>query len=200
MHEFPSDSEILARIKAGDMAACNVCIEKHEPMLRKVALDLLHNEADAEDVVQESFMNAFKAISSFEGRSTLGTWLYRIAYNNALMRLRRKAPEKVSVEMALEGVDNGFSVPPEFYDWCCLPEEDFSNAEIREQLDQAFRKLSPNLRSAFVYRELRGLSTRETAETLNISEDAVKTRLRRARLELRQEMSPYLSNEQILKR
>ena len=102
MHELPTDQEILARIKGGDLTACNICIEKHQPFLRKVALDILNNEADAEDVVQESFINAFKAIDSFEGRSSLATWLYRITYNNALMRLRRRKPNSISVDTILK--------------------------------------------------------------------------------------------------
>lgn len=192
MQEFPSDEELLARIMAGDQVACNLCIEKHRPNLHLLAVDLLHNEADAEDVVQESFLNAFKAIDSFEGRSTLSTWLYRITYNNALMRLRRKSPDLVSVEYALEGAEEGYSLPVEFYDWCCLPEEDIFNAEIRAQLQSAFKTLSPSLRSVFVYRELQGMSTRETADKLEVSEEVVKTRLRRARLQLREQLDPYI--------
>ena len=191
MQDMISDMEMVARIKAGDQAACALCMEKHGPNLRRLALSLVKNEADAADVVQDTFVNAFKSIDSFEGRSTLGTWLYRITYNNAMMRLRQTAPEMISVESAMEGS----VVPPEFFDWCCLPEEDFSNAEIRRQLEIAFETLSPNLRSVFVYRELRGYSTSETAEKLGVSEDVVKTRLHRARQHLRETLGEYLDME-----
>lgn len=193
MQEMLSDEEIVARIQAGDQSACALCIEKHSPNLHKLALSLMKNEADAADVVQETFLNAFKAIGTFEGRSTLGTWLYRITYNNAMMRLRGAEPDLVSVDDALEGAEDGTAVPEAFFDWCCLPQEDLDNVEIRRQLASAFKTLSPPLRSAFLYRELRGLSTRETAELLEVSEDVVKTRLRRARRQLRQELGDYFA-------
>jgi RNA polymerase sigma-70 factor, ECF subfamily len=188
MSKTISDAEILARIQAGDKAACELCIEKHEDVLYRLALRLMKNEADAEDVVQETFINAFKAIDSFEGRSSLGTWLYRIAYNNAMMRLRRPSPDTLSVEEALEGAEEGFTVPRQFFDWCCLPEEDFDSEELRLELESALDGLSPALSSAFILREMEGLSTRETAETLEVSEDVVKTRLRRARLQIREHL------------
>ena len=193
MNETLSDEEILTRIRAGDQSACALCIEKHEADLRGLALRLLKNEADAEDVVQESFLNAFKAIESFEGRSTLGTWLYRITYNNAMMRLRRQSPDMVSIDFRLEGAEDGKHVPQAFFDWCCLPEEDFHKEEVRQLLENAFATLSPNLRDAFELRELQGLSTRETAVALDVSEDVVKTRLRRARLHLQENLGDYFT-------
>ena len=145
MSETISDEEILSRIQAGDKTACALCIEKHSPELHRLALRLMQNEADADDVVQETFLNAFKAIESFEGRSTLGTWLYRITYNNAMMRLRRSTPDMVSLDFKLDGAEEGQSVPQAFFDWCCLPEEDLRNEEVRQQLEEAFETLSPHI-------------------------------------------------------
>lgn len=190
-----SDEEILIRIQAGDKSACALCIEKHSPDLHRLALRLMQNEADADDVVQETFLNAFKAIESFEGRSTLGTWLYRITYNNAMMRLRRSTPDMVSLDFKLDGAEEGQSVPQAFFDWCCLPEEDLHNEEVRQQLEEAFETLSPPLRDVFELRELQGLSTRETAVALDVSEDVVKTRLRRARLHLRDKLGDYITGD-----
>ena len=141
-------------------------------------------------------MNAFKAIDSFEGRSELGTWLYRITYNNAMMRLRRPSPDAVSVDEALDGADEGYTVPQQFFDWCCLPEEDFDSEEVRRELEKAIGELSPSLSSVFILREMEGLSTRETAEALDVSEDVVKTRLRRARLQLRELLSDYFAEQE----
>ena len=191
-----SDEEILARIRAGDKSACDLCIEKHSPGLYRLALRLLQNEADAEDVVQESFLNAFNAIDSFEGRSSLSTWLYRITYNNVMMRLRKRPPDLISVDRALDLGEEGYAVPQEFFDWCCLPEEDFQSAEVRQELEQAISTLSPALSSTFILRDLEGLSTRETAVALDTSEDVVKTRLRRARLQLRESLSVYIEPSQ----
>jgi RNA polymerase sigma-70 factor (ECF subfamily) len=189
------DAIILAGVRSGDKSACALCIETYGPSLYRLALRLMQNEGDAEDVVQETFLNAFKAIDSFEGRSGLGTWLYRITYNNAMMRLRKPNPDIVSVEDKLEGIEEGYSVPQQFFDWCCLPEEDFDSEEVRQELEKAISELSPSLSSVFILRELEGLSTRETAETLGVSEDAVKTRLRRARLRLRELLSDYFAEQ-----
>ncbi|MFN2136856.1 MAG: RNA polymerase sigma factor [Candidatus Promineifilaceae bacterium] len=193
MENSISDDDILARIQAGDKSGCALCIEKYGATLYRLALRLMQNEKDAEDVVQETFLNALNAIDSFEGRSGLGTWLYRITYNNAMMRLRRPSTAIVSVEDTLENAEQGYAVPQQFFDWCCLPEEDFDAAEVRLELEQAIGELSPALSSTFILRELEGLSTRETAETLDVSEDVVKTRLRRARLQLREHLSAYFA-------
>lgn len=195
MSERISDEEILARVRGGDKSGCALCIEKYGSSLYRLALRLMKNEKDAEDVVQETFLNAFKAIDSFEGRSGLGTWLYRITYNNAMMRLRRPAPDSVSVEEALESAEQGYPVPQQFFDWCCLPEKELATEEVRRELETGMGELSPALRSVFVLRELEGLSTLETAETLGVSEDVVKTRLRRARLQLRERLSAYFAGQ-----
>lgn len=192
MDEIVSDELILEGVRAGDKSACDLCIIKYQPRLYRLALGLLGNEADAEDIVQESFLNAFKAIDSFEGRSGLGTWLYRITYNNAMMRLRSQPPEAVSMEKALDLSEEGFTVPKQFFDWCCLPEEDFQSAEVRRELAKAIGDLTPALSSAFILRDLEGLSTREAADALATSEDVVKTRLHRARLQLRESLAPFV--------
>jgi RNA polymerase sigma-70 factor (ECF subfamily) len=152
----------------------------------------MRDEAEAEDVMQETFLSAFKAIDRFEGRSGLSTWLYRIAYNAALMRLRRREPETVAVdEPELSG--DRVLVPEQLYDWCCLPEPDLDTAEARQELEQAIRELPEKLGAVFVLRELEGLSTEATAEALAISAVAVKTRLHRARLWLRERLSGYFT-------
>ncbi len=190
-----TDEALLARIRAGDQSACAECIDIHAPAIYRLALRLMQNEEDAEDVVQETFVNAFKGIDSFEGRSSLSTWLYRIAYNNAMMRLRRPSPHTVSVE---ETLDDGEAapVPRQLFDWCCLPEKEFATEEVRRELETAVGQLPPTLRSTFILRELEGLSTQETADALDVSTDVVKTRLRRARLWLREYLSDYFAEKQ----
>lgn len=197
MNDPAADQDILERIRSGDKSACALCIETYGSSLYWLALRLLNNEKEAEDVVQETFLNAFKAIDSFEDRSGLGTWLYRIAYNNAMMRLRRPSHTQLSLESALDDSEEGYPVPQQFYDWCCLPEEDFDSEEVRLELIRAIRDLPPTLSSVFTLRELEGLSTRETAVALDVSEDVVKTRLRRARLHLREELSAYFAGQSI---
>ncbi|MFN2187954.1 MAG: RNA polymerase sigma factor [Candidatus Promineifilaceae bacterium] len=192
MSEEYNEAELIERLKTGDKAACAECIEIHSPLVYRLALRLMGNEVEAEDVLQETFLNAFKSIDSFEGRSGLGTWLYRIAYNASMMRLRRHEPQTVSVDESLDG-DGQYVIPQELFDWCCLPEDDFESDEVRDELEKAIGELPESLRVVFVLRELEGLSTAETAEALEISEGAVKVRLHRARLWLRERLSPYFT-------
>jgi len=193
MSDEYDEAELIARLKAGDKTACAECIEFHSPLVYRLALRLMGNEAEAEDVLQETFLSAFRSIDSFEGRSGLGTWLYRIAYNAAMMRLRKADPYTVSVEESLD-TDGQYIVPKELFDWCCLPEKDFESDEVRDELEAAIGDLPESLRVVFVLRELEGLSTAETAEALGISEGAAKVRLHRARLWLRERLSPYFTD------
>lgn len=190
MNDTYDEADLIARLQAGDKAACAECVDIHSPMIYRVGLRLMGNEAEAEDVMQETFLSAFKAIDSFEGRSGLGTWLYRIAYNAAMMRLRKPSPYTVSVEETMAG-ETMAVVPKQLFDWCCLPEEDFESDEVRLELEQAIRELPESLKAVFIMRELEGFSTVETADALEISEGAAKVRLHRARLWLRERLTPY---------
>ena len=187
------DAELLARIRQGDPAACSQCIEDHAPGIFRLALRLTQNEADAEDILQETFISAFKSIATFEGRAGLGTWLYRIAYNTAMMKLRKQNPPLVSVDDVLAPAEGSFTVPQQLFDWCCLPETDFETEEVHAELQQAIVDLPETLRTVFILRELEGLSTVESAEVLGISDSAVKKRLERARLWLRERLSDYFA-------
>jgi RNA polymerase sigma-70 factor (ECF subfamily) len=191
MQDAAPDSGLLDRIRAGDKSACAECIEHYGAGIYRLARQLTDDDADAEDVVQETFLQAFKAIDSFEGRSGLGTWLYRIAYNTALMRHRAHRPA-VSLEENLQEED-GATVPEQLYDWCCLPEQDLQTAEVRTELAQAIAELPETLRTVFVLREQEGLLTEACAETLQLSVDVVKQRLHRARLRLRERLSEYFA-------
>jgi RNA polymerase sigma-70 factor (ECF subfamily) len=191
MHQNNKENQIdLEALRAGDRDAFAQMMEKHSSNVYHLALRMLGDPQEAEDVLQETFLNAYRSLDRFEGRSSLGTWLYRIATNQALMRLRKKQPVLLSVDDPIT-TEAGETLPRQLEDWCCLPEEEFSSAEVREQLHAAAQTLSPALQSTFVLRDLQGLSTKETAEILEVSESAVKTRLLRARLQLREELSTY---------
>jgi RNA polymerase sigma-70 factor (ECF subfamily) len=192
MQTADSERDLMRRIRSGDKAACAECIELHSPGIYALALRLMRNPAEAEDIVQETFLSAFRGIAQFDGRSTLRTWLYRIAYTAAMMRLRRKEPESIQVEEASEP-EGGAPVPKQLFDWCCLPEADMEKAEVRAELERAIGDLPEILRSVFVMREMEGLSTEETAAALGVSEDVVKTRLHRARLQLRESLAEFFA-------
>ncbi len=188
-----TEAELLTRLQANDKVAWADFLDLHSPHVYALALRLMKSEADAEDVLQETFANAYKAINAFEGRSKLGTWLYRIAYNAAMMRLRRPDAETVSIEDTMMAED-GRLIPKQLFDWCCLPEKEFETDEVTGKLEQAVRELPDKYKSVFILRELEGLSTRETAVALNLTEGAAKVRLHRARLHLREQLSPYFTD------
>jgi len=180
----------LEALKAGDRAEFARLVESHYELVYRLAIKMLNNPQDAEDVLQETFTKAFRHIGGFDGRSSLSTWLYRIATNEALMFLRRQKPGQISVEEP-QGDDEELQKPLEIVDWCCLPEEELMSAEAQRYLDEAVSRLPSSLRAAFVLRDIQGLSTLEAAEVLNLSETALKTRLSRARLQLRESLSSY---------
>jgi RNA polymerase sigma-70 factor (ECF subfamily) len=188
-----SEAEIdLDLLRSGDKAAFTQLVERYADPLYNLALKLLGNQQEAEDALQETFLNAYKAIASFEGRSSLNTWLYRIAYNTSLMQRRKKRAATVSIDEPLT-LDDGQVIPRQFFDWCCLPERDLLSEEALEMMDEAVQQLPESLRSVFVLRDVEGLSTSETGEVLDLSDSAVKSRLHRARLLLREQLSTYFA-------
>jgi RNA polymerase sigma-70 factor (ECF subfamily) len=180
----------LEALQAGDRTEFARLVDAYSTQIYRLALKMLADEQDAEDVLQNTFMKALQSIDSFEGRSSLSTWLYRIAVNEALMLLRRTKPT-VSVAMDYEDDEEELQHPTQFTDWCCLPEEDLLSAEARRHLDRAIQNLPEKLRVVFLLRDVEGLSIRETSEALDLTETAVKTRLLRARLNLREQLSVY---------
>lgn len=181
------ERELLKRIQSGDTAACAVCIESHSPMLYRHALRIVGDEAEAEDVLQETFLSAFKSIRDFDGRSSLGTWLYRIAHNAALMRIRSRR-ESVS----LDGSDSADGAEPiDIPSSEDSPDQSLVEHESAQILGDAIDALPEGLRQVFVLREIDGQSTAETARKLGISAGAVKVRLHRARQALRKTLSAY---------
>jgi RNA polymerase sigma-70 factor (ECF subfamily) len=168
-------------------------VNQFSPRIYRLALRMVNDPQDAEDVLQETFLKALKAYSSFEHRSSPLTWLYRIAVNEALMLMRRRHPQ-TSLDAGY-GDDEDDPEPEgmEIKDWCCLPEAEIVKSETRRYLDGAVQKLPDTLRTVFVLRDGEGLSIQETAEALQISEANVKTRLLRARLRLREDMTRFFS-------
>jgi RNA polymerase sigma-70 factor (ECF subfamily) len=191
-----SEKEVfsLEALRSGDRSEYARLVETYYELIYRLAIKMLHNAQDAEDVLQEAFLKAYRHLDRFDGRSSLSTWLYRIATNEALMFLRRKRPELVSIDEPRETLE-AEQEPVEIVDWCCIPEKELMSAEGQAHLDQAIDSLTPSLRVVFVLRDIQGLSTRETAEVLNLSETAVKTRLSRARLQLREELSKYYGEQ-----
>jgi len=190
--ETPLDLFSLDALRKGDRVEFARLVETYSPMIYRLGLKMLDNPQDVEDMLQETFIKTYRHLKDFDGRSNLSTWLYRIATNEALMALRRKRPDTISFDEPLADEAEP-QEPLQIVDWCCMPEEELMSAEGRTYLDKAVESLPTSLRVVFLLRDIEGLSTRETAEVLNLSEMAVKTRLSRARLQLRETLSTYYS-------
>ena len=180
----------LEALQEGDPEEFSRLVNSYSSKIYRLAIKMLNQQQDAEDVLQETFLKAYRGLKSFDGRSKLSTWLFRIATNEALMVLRRKHPDFLSIDEPLE-TEEGELDPVQIVDWCCLPENEFLSEESKARLDAAAQKLPESLRVVFLLRDINDLSTHETAEVLGLSDTAVKTRLSRARLRLREELSAY---------
>ena len=178
--------------RAGQQEAFAEIVERYSGTIYNLALRLMNEPQEAEDVLQETFISAFRALDRFESRSRLSTWLYRIAYNAALMRLRKRRVSTVSLDEPWE-MEDGELLPRQLVDWTALPDELLLSKEFRGKLDAALVSLPESLRSVFVLRDIEGLSTAETAEALGLTETNAKVRLHRARLALRERLTGYLA-------
>ena len=183
----------IKALRAGDRKEFARLVDLASAPIYRLGLKMLGNPQDAEDVLQNTFLKAMQSLKSFEGRSSPLTWLYRIAVNEALMLIRRQKPQ---VEIAEEPQDEAGDLPApvQLTDWCCLPESDFLSAESRKALDAAIVTLPEKLRIVFLLRDIEGLSIHDTSDALGLTETAVKTRLLRARLHLREQLSDYFTD------
>jgi len=182
------DSVLVIEAKAGSYAAFEELVSRYEKKIYRLGLNLTGNPEDAEDVLQEAFLKAFEHLPEFRADSRFYTWLVRIAINEGLMKLRKRRSDKsVPIEDAVG--EEGEIMPREFTDWKPNPEQVYAQAEIEGILQNAAAGLPPGLRTVFLLRDVEGLSTDETAALLNLTEGAVKARLFRARLQLREDLS-----------
>lgn len=188
------DIALATEAKQGDKGAFTELVNHYAQRVFRVARHITKNDQDAEDVLQDTFLKAYSRLGQFEGNAKFYTWIVRVAVNEALMRMRRgKNRVTVSLDQELETSDGAIQreLPAETES----PEESLSRTELRESLTQAIDSLSEIYRPVFVLRDVEGLSTEETAEMLNISLPAVKSRLLRARLQLRQKLRRFLKKD-----
>jgi RNA polymerase sigma-70 factor (ECF subfamily) len=171
-----------------DRSEYALLVEAYTDRLYRLAIRMTGNEQDAEDVLQETFIKIFRNIEGFKGNSSLSTWIYRIAMNEALMLLRKHKPEGYSLDDDNEDED---MIPREIAAWDPLPEQTLMSTEMTRHLTEAVLQLPETLRGVFLLRDTEQLSVKETAETLGITEGTVKVRLLRARLKLRQYLNTY---------
>jgi len=182
------EATLVAQAREGETVAFGELVRRYEGRIFRLAQHITQNREDAEDVLQETFLKAYEHLDQFQGNSKFYTWIVRIAVNQSLMKLRRrKADRSVSLD---ETIDTGEdTIVREIAAWGENPEERFSREELGVLLDSAIEGLEPPYRSVFVLRDIEDLSTEETADTLGLSIPAVKSRLLRARLQLREKLT-----------
>jgi len=192
-----TDAQLVHRAKQGDLGAFEELASRHERRIYTLARRITQNEHDAQDVTQQAFLSALEHLHDFREEASFATWLDRIATHAALKILRkRKGLDTVSLDQATDPDPETGEIPhPEYIaDWRSGPEELVHRSEVRQLLEEALANLDEKYRLVFLLRDVEGLSVRETAELLGLSETNVKVRLLRARLQLREQLTRALGD------
>jgi len=188
------ESELVAKARGGDSEAYNQLVNRYSQKIYRLAKHITQHDEDAEDVLQETFLKASEHLGDFQGQSKFYTWIVRIAVNESLMKLRkRKSDRTVPLDEPLDTGED--TVVREIAVWDEDPEQKYSREELAQILDEAVQSLRPVFRTVFVLRDIEELSTEETAEALGISIPAVKSRLLRARLQLREKLTRFFKRK-----
>jgi RNA polymerase sigma-70 factor, ECF subfamily len=180
---------LVTAAKSGDASAFEELVNRYERKIFRLTMNITRNREDAEDAMQDAFMKAYSHLKTFQDDSRFYTWLVRIAANEALMRLRKRRPNQFSLDEPIESDDD--LIPRELEDWGPSPEQKYAQTEMGDILNKMIDQLDPDFRVVFVLRDIEELSTEETAAAMGISVPAVKSRLLRARLKLRQKLDRY---------
>jgi RNA polymerase sigma-70 factor (ECF subfamily) len=197
----PPDGELVERAQKGDGKAFAQLVSRHQRQLYRLALRMTGTEADAQEVLQEAFLNAYQKLPNFRGEAQFSSWLYRIAANSALMRLRRKrrAPDSLP-EQPLELTGPRFSAegnlePAPRSDWSQRADDKLLSRELGIAIDAAVKTLPEDYRTVFLLKDVDGLSNEEIASALDLTVPAVKSRLHRARLALREQLGEFFGEK-----
>ncbi|PIV19571.1 MAG: RNA polymerase subunit sigma-24 [Elusimicrobia bacterium CG03_land_8_20_14_0_80_50_18] len=186
-----SDDELVKLSRNGDKNAFGELVKRHEGKVYALGFRFMKNREDAADVMQDTFLQAYRKLGSFEGKSAFSTWLYRIAVNICLMRKRKKKLEYVSFDSAIESESGGDDIKREPVDWSDEPLELADKKQVREKIEKALSKMPGEYREVVVLRDMDGFSNNAVADMLKISLPAVKSRLHKGRMYLRKELSDY---------
>jgi len=184
------EDELVAEARSGSLHAFEQLVDYYETRVFRVAQSIAHGREDAEEIMQNAFVKAFENLSHFRGDSRFYTWLIRITINEGLMKLRRRRLNEVSIDDVFEN-EEGVSFRRELEDGEPTPEKRYSQKELQCILANAIGRLAPGYRTVFQLRDVEGFSTEETARSLNLSVPTVKTRVRRARSQLRRSLNKF---------
>lgn len=188
-----TDEELVARARAKDFAAFEELLDRYEDKVFRLAYRFVRNETEAQEILQDTFLSIWRKLHTFKGDAQFSSWVYRVAANSALMRLRaqRRRPEISTEELPVGFLDNQGPLPAAGENWARRPDDQLQSEELRHHIQAAVDALPELYRTVFLIRDVEGLSTEETAEVLGISVPTVKTRLHRARIALRNVIASY---------
>jgi RNA polymerase sigma-70 factor (ECF subfamily) len=188
-----NDEELVRAAQAGDNRAFDELVRRYQEKVYRLSYKILRHEDDAAEALQDAFLSAYRGLKNFKVESTFSTWLYRIATNASLMKYRKRRSNLVSLEQSQS--QNPDAEPLQIPDWTQQPPEQLLTSETREVMEEGIQRLPEELRLVFVLRDIEGNSNAEVAEILDLSVAAVKSRLHRARIALRERLNRYFADK-----
>ena len=188
-----TDEELVRVAQAGDNRAFDELVRRYQNKVYRLSYKILRHEDDAAEALQDAFLSAYRGLRNFKVESTFSTWLYRIATNASLMKYRKRRDNHISLEQSQAPSED--AEPLQLPDWSAQPAEELLTAETREVMEEGIQRLPEELRTVFVLRDIEGLSNAEVAEILELSVAAVKSRLHRARIALRERLNRYFADK-----
>ena len=191
-HQELTDAELVTLAQQGDNRAFDELVKRYENKVYRLTFKILRHEDDAGEALQDAFMSAYKGLKNFKSDSTFSTWLYRVATNAALMKYRKRRDGHISLEQSQSYDEDADRL--EIPDWSALPDEDLLTGELDQILAEGLSRLPDELREVFVMRDIEELSNSDVAERLQLTVPAVKSRLHRARLQLRDRLNRYFQD------
>lgn len=187
------DEDLVRLSQGGDTRAFDELVRRYRDKVYRLSFKILRQEDDAAEAAQDAFLSAYRGLARFKIESTFSTWLYRIATNAALMKYRKRRDRHVSLEQSqnADGEGEALQIP----DWSRQPLKDLLDTETHEVMEEGVRRLPEDLRTVFLLRDIEGLSNAEVAEVLDLTVAAVKSRLHRARIALRDRLNRYFADK-----
>jgi len=197
VHAAENDEQLVRRAQAGDNRAFDELVRRYQDKVYRLCFRILRHEEDAAEALQDAFLSAFRGLARFKAESTFSTWLYRIATNASLMKYRKRRDGHISFEQSQSGDED--AEPLQVPDWSAQPLQDLLDAETRQVMEEGVQRLPEELRTVFVLRDIEELSNGQVAEILGLTVAAVKSRLHRARIALRDRLNRYFADKMMRK-
>jgi RNA polymerase sigma-70 factor (ECF subfamily) len=192
VYQEARDDELVRLVQQGDSRGFDELVRRYQDKVFRLCFKILRNEDDAAEALQDAFLSAYRGLANFKAESTFSTWLYRVATNASLMKYRKRREGHVSLEQSQSAHHD--TEPLQIPDWTTQPLQDLLDAETRQVMEDGIARLPEELRTVFVLRDLEEKSNAEVAEILELTVAAVKSRLHRARIALRDRLNRYMAD------